>query len=68
VLATWEIIRPLDGAVLARGVTDYRQRGWRVGDYAGLVCYVDQVVLKGSAIDAAIAASGGERGRPLHEG
>lgn len=31
-------------------------------------CYVDQVVLKGSTVDAAIAASGGERGRPLHDG
>jgi uncharacterized lipoprotein YmbA len=41
VAADWEIIRPLDGAVLARGVTDYRQRGWRVGDYAGLVSLLD---------------------------
>lgn len=41
VAADWEIIGPLDGAVLARGVTDYRQRGWRVGDYAGLVSLLD---------------------------
>ena len=36
-LATWEIIRPDDGAVLARGSTDYRERGWEVGNYAALV-------------------------------
>lgn len=40
-LATWEIIRPLDGAVLARGSTDYRQRGWDVGDYGALVRMLD---------------------------
>jgi uncharacterized lipoprotein YmbA len=40
-LATWEIIRPLDGAVLARGSTDYRQRGWEVGDYGALVKLLD---------------------------
>lgn len=41
VLATWEIIRQLDGAVLRRGSTDYRQSGWKVGDYAGLVTLLD---------------------------
>lgn len=40
--ATWEIIRPDDGAVLARGSTDYRQQGWHVGDYASLVRLLDQ--------------------------
>jgi uncharacterized lipoprotein YmbA len=40
-LATWEIIRQPDGAVLARGTTDYRERGWTVGDYAGLVTLLD---------------------------
>jgi uncharacterized lipoprotein YmbA len=39
--ATWEIIRPNDGAVLARGSTDYRQPGWQVGDYASLVRMLD---------------------------
>jgi hypothetical protein len=39
-LATWEIIRPMDGAVLARGSSDYRQR-WLVGDYAALVTLLD---------------------------
>lgn len=40
-LATWEIIDPQDGAVLARGTTDYRARGWTVGDYDGLVTLLD---------------------------
>lgn len=40
--ATWEIIRPHDGVVLARGSTDYRQQGWQVGDYASLVRLLDQ--------------------------
>lgn len=42
VAASWEIIRQQDGALLARGVTDHRERGWRVGDYAGLVSMLDQ--------------------------
>ncbi|MEX2527937.1 MAG: PqiC family protein [Gemmatimonadota bacterium] len=41
VMASWEIIRHEDGVVLARGVTDYREGGWRVGDYAGLVTLLD---------------------------
>jgi uncharacterized lipoprotein YmbA len=41
VQATWEIIRQADGAVLARGLTDHRQPGWRPGDYAGLVTLLD---------------------------
>lgn len=41
VLATWAIVRPADGEVLARGTTDYRQDGWRVGDYPGLVALLD---------------------------
>jgi uncharacterized lipoprotein YmbA len=44
-LATWEIIRPGDGAVLARGSTDYRQRGWEVGDYGALVKLLDAGLL-----------------------
>ena len=41
-LARWEILRPSDGALLARGATDYRASGWVVGDYAGLVARLDQ--------------------------
>lgn len=41
-LANWEIIRHEDGAVLARGVTDYRAPGWKTGDYAGLVTLLDE--------------------------
>lgn len=40
-LVTWEIIRQRDGEVLARGTTDYRRDGWRVGDYPGLVALLD---------------------------
>jgi hypothetical protein len=43
-LASWEIIGPLDGTVLARGTTDYREAGWTVGDYAGLVTLLDRGV------------------------
>jgi uncharacterized protein len=38
---TWEILRQGDGAVLARGATEHRERAWRVGDYAGLVRALD---------------------------
>jgi uncharacterized lipoprotein YmbA len=40
-LASWELLRPQDGVVLARGVTDYRTGDWRVGDYAALVTQLD---------------------------
>jgi uncharacterized lipoprotein YmbA len=36
-LATWEVIRQADGVVVARGATDHRAPGWRVGDYPDLV-------------------------------
>jgi uncharacterized protein len=41
-LARWEILNPGDGAVLARGTTDFRVPGWKVGDFAGLVTLLDQ--------------------------
>lgn len=41
VLVTWAVVRPADGDVLARGTTEYRKGGWRVGDYAGLVTLLD---------------------------
>jgi uncharacterized protein len=40
-LASWEIIRQSDGDVITRGTTDYREAGWTVGDYAGLVTRLD---------------------------
>ncbi len=49
VLATWAIVRPDDGEVLARGTTDYRKGGWRIGDYAGLVALLDAGVYALSA-------------------
>lgn len=42
VLAAWEIMRQQDGAMLAEGTTDFRGRGWRVDDYAGLLTLLDR--------------------------
>jgi len=35
--ATWEIAPGGDGAVVARGTTEYRGEGWEVGDYDALL-------------------------------
>jgi len=40
-LASWEILRHGDGEVLARGTTDHRAAGWRVGDHTDLVRLLD---------------------------
>ncbi len=45
-LAHWKIIQPDDGALVARGVTDYRSRDWRVDDYAALVSRFDRGLIK----------------------
>jgi len=37
VRSTWDIIRPVDGALLVRGMTDYRDGRFTIGDYEGLV-------------------------------
>lgn len=42
VVATWEIIRQQDETVLTRGITEFREDGWRVGDYAALVALMDR--------------------------
>jgi uncharacterized protein len=42
VAASWELVRPADGAVLARGSTDWWQPGWRIGDYAALVAMLEE--------------------------
>lgn len=63
-LATWEIIRQQDGAVLARGTTDFREGGWRVGDYAGLVSVLDAGL---NALSADLASSLSSLGAPLAE-
>jgi uncharacterized lipoprotein YmbA len=42
VMASWEIIRSHDGALVARGETDHRETGWKVGDYRGLVTRADK--------------------------
>ena len=46
VRASWEIISPQDGTVLARGTTDHKVSGWTVGDYAGLLHLLDAGVWK----------------------
>ncbi|MEX0893073.1 MAG: PqiC family protein [Gemmatimonadota bacterium] len=40
-LASWEIHRPRDGGLLARGTIDYRAEGWPLGDYPALVTLLD---------------------------
>lgn len=40
-LATWEILRLLDGSLLARGTTEVREGGWSVDDFDGLVRLLD---------------------------
>ncbi len=37
VITSWDIIRPLDGALLVRGTTEYRDGRFPVGDYSALV-------------------------------
>jgi uncharacterized protein len=64
-LASWEIIRQRDGAVLARGTTDHREPGWTVGDYSGLVRSLD-AGLNVLTEDLASTLSG--LGAPLAEG
>ncbi|MBI3567064.1 MAG: membrane integrity-associated transporter subunit PqiC [Gemmatimonadetes bacterium] len=54
--ASWEIIRSPDGALVARGETARREKGWKVGDYAGLVTRVDSG-LAGLASDLAACLS-----------
>lgn len=42
VRAAWEIIRQQDETVLARGESEHREDGWRVGDFADLVALLDR--------------------------
>jgi hypothetical protein len=56
VMASWEIIRSSDGVVVARGETDRRESGWRVGDYSALVTQIDKA-LTGLAGDLAACLS-----------
>lgn len=46
VMAGWDVIRPLDGALLLRGSSEDRGTAWRVGDYAGLVTQLDAALLR----------------------
>lgn len=40
-LATWEILRSGDAAVLTRGTTEVRSDGWTIGDFDALVSLLD---------------------------
>jgi len=51
----WEIIRPRDGATVARGTTDVLEDGWTPGDHAGLV----------RRLDAALVTLAGDLGEAL---
>jgi uncharacterized lipoprotein YmbA len=42
VLARWEILRPHDGTLLARGATEHRAQGWTENDFLGLVSRLDE--------------------------
>jgi uncharacterized lipoprotein YmbA len=42
VRAAWEIIRQEDETVLARGISEHREDGWSVGDFADLVALLDR--------------------------
>lgn len=71
-LAGWEIIRQGDETVLARGTTDYRKTGWRLGDHAGLVALLDAGldVLSADLADALeklVAGRATEGGGPSQE-
>lgn len=66
VRASWEIIRARDGAVLARGATDYREEGWGAGDYDALVALLD-AGLAVVARDVAVALEGVVAGAPVGE-
>jgi uncharacterized lipoprotein YmbA len=57
VRASWEIIRQQDETVLAQGLTEHRQDGWRVGDYAALVAMLNQGLAM-LARDLALAVGG----------
>jgi uncharacterized protein len=63
VLASWEIIRQQDETVLARGSSEFREEGWRVGDYAALVALLDRgLVLLAHDLTAALGGVVAARG------
>jgi len=61
-VASWEIIGPLDGVVLARGRTEHRKQGWMPDDHAGMVRSLDaglEILAREVAVElAALAARG----------
>jgi uncharacterized protein len=41
ILTQWEILRPSDAVTVTRGMSDFRQDGWEVGDHAALVALLN---------------------------
>ena len=37
ILTEWQILRPSDAVMVARGTSEFRQPGWDIGDHAALV-------------------------------
>lgn len=65
VQASWEIIQPQEGTVLARGATEHREEGWVAGDYAALVALLDEglaVLARDLAMAMGGLAAGGAGG------
>ncbi|HUH12235.1 MAG TPA: PqiC family protein [Longimicrobiales bacterium] len=62
--ARWELHRPRDGGLLARGGTDYRAGGWRVGDYPALVALLDGALSRMASDIAACMARVGPASAP----
>lgn len=45
-VASWDIVRPLDGRVLMRGNTETSEGRWPINDYAGLVTGLDAALVR----------------------
>lgn len=41
ILTEWQILRPDDAVVVARGTSDFRRAGWEVGDHGALVALLN---------------------------
>lgn len=72
-LATWEILRSGDAAVLTRGTTEVRSNGWTVGDFDGLVGLLDaaletlaeDLMVGLERVEKSTGAPDAPRGRPI---
>jgi uncharacterized lipoprotein YmbA len=46
VLIEWQVLEQTGGMTLARGTTEHRERGWRVGEYDALVAALDRGLIR----------------------